>query len=90
MRRTINHTIAQAEKAAEVEQLPKPGEMRNRFGIQYAIVDNGQDAYLKDGDHKDEKISDLVKSPSGRDYLGSIFHLAPKDLRVVIVRWFDT
>jgi hypothetical protein len=82
MRRRQNATMAQAEVAAKVPETAEAKELKEHAGLQFMI--EGTDAMLVTGRFPQKKISELIKTVEGRDYLGTLWRTVPSDLRNII------
>jgi len=82
MRRTQNASVLAAEKTEVKPEVKKKGI------VQYELIE-GTDAFLRDGRFKDQKISEIIKSVEGRDYLGEIWPICSVELQKVLRKHFS-
>jgi hypothetical protein len=85
MRRSTNTSMLQADKAAKESEKV---QVREKAGLKYVLEEN--DLVLKSGRFVDKRISELVKTVEGRDYVGELWENAPNEMRDVIRRFFST
>jgi len=85
VRRSTNTSMLQADKAQkEAEKV----QVREKAGLKYVLEDD--DLILKAGRFVDKRVSELVKTVEGRDYIGEMWENAPPEVRDVIRRYFST
>jgi len=88
MRRQQDTSILQAEQA---QALPTStydaAKLKEHAGVSYSI--SGNDALIANGRFPNKKISELVKTTEGRDYLGTLWKVANSELQKVIGFQFD-
>jgi len=72
--------------AADKAEAEKPAVKRSGL-VQFCLV-GIDDAVLLDGRFKDKRVSELINSVEGRDYLGDIWNSSSEELRVVLRKVF--
>jgi hypothetical protein len=90
VRRQQNPSVFQAEAAALV-QAPvdyDSAKVREHAGVSFIVIDD--DAMLKNGRYSGKKVSEIVSTVEGRDFLGGLWRTASPDLQKVIKKWFDS
>jgi hypothetical protein len=85
--RKLTSTIAQAEAAANTVELYEGKKQREFSGIQYTLEQD--DAVLITGRFPQKRVSEIVLSKEGKDYLGGIYRNAGSELQRIITFWFD-
>jgi len=84
--RRMDSSMVAAEKSAALAE--KKQEVRQRAGLSYVLLE--KDALLKDGRFRDKKVSELMLTVEGRDYLGGeLWKIAADDLKSVIRAHFS-
>ena len=88
MRRSHDTTLQHAENAAKVQPAPtfEAAKIREHAGVQYIVDESGEDATLVNGRYPQKKVSDIVTTTEGCDYLGTLWRVANPDLKKVIIK----
>jgi hypothetical protein len=69
-------------------QVPKSENFPQK-SLVYIIDSDQRDAVFNSGIHSGKKVSDLVKTVEGRDFLGSVWKYGKRDLNSVIRKYFS-
>jgi hypothetical protein len=90
LRRSQNNSLLQAEKAAEVSvsNTPEAVKIREFAGVQYQLEPDGKDAILVNGRFSNKKVSEVVTTVEGRDFLGGLWRMIPPDLQNIVRHQF--
>ena len=88
-RRSQDESIMHAESAAKPQASPSfdAAKVKEHAGMQFVI--EGNDARFENGRFASKRVSELVKTPEGRDWLGGLWRIAHRDLQAVIKVQFD-
>lgn len=57
--------------------------------FRWEVLNDGNDALLLSGKYSGKRLSELVESEDGRNYLGWVYQAAPDKLRNLIEGFFD-
>jgi hypothetical protein len=83
----MSNLVQQAEAASHTIELYEGKKQKEFSGIQYLLEEG--DATLLNGRYPQKRISEIVTTEEGRDYLGGIFRNAGTELQRIITAWFD-
>jgi hypothetical protein len=88
-RRVQNDGMFQAEEASKPQPSPSfdAAKVKEHAGVQYRL--EGIDATILNGRFQQKRVSELIKTSEGKDYLGSLWRVAHPDLQRVIKAQFD-
>lgn len=92
MTRKLSSEMLALEAAAEkrrpsAEAAFELGPIREHDDTQYTLMSD--DILIQNGTYAGKRISELVKTVAGRDYVGHMWKAANKEMRDVIRRYFS-
>lgn len=77
--------LSPAAEAQADHDAASTGQMQ----VLWAALGNGADARLLNGKCQGKRVSELVLSATGRDYLGWLWRTGPAPLRKIIEGYFE-
>lgn len=91
MRRAQNPTMMAAEQAALVPlaKTPEAVQTREFAGMQFTLHQEELDATIINGRFPNKRISEIVVSVEGRDYLGGLWRTSSPELQAIIKHQFE-